>query len=419
MDTTAKNALSVDSSSTATSRGGQTQVAATSFLALFSIVGLALYGLPFFYDFMVRDFHWTRAEVTSGNFYSKLLVGPLFGFLAGWIVDRFGPRRMMMAGVMMAGIALIGLSFTTTLAVFYFFYLFNALGYVCGGPLPNQVLISRWFNEARGKAMGFAYLGIGVGGALAPLLANWLTQQFSWPGALRTLGILIIVIALPLAFFVKESPGTQTSTMSAATPVSIGGVLKSRYFYLLAIGSMCSIGAVGGTFQNLKLFMTGDVFRGMSVQDAQSTAAYVLSLVLISSLVGRILMGWLADRFPKKYVMLLIYLIVACSIPLLFLASSQPFLYLFAILFGIGLGGDYMIIPLMAAELFGVKVLGRLMGVVLTADGVAEALAPVIVAKTRDNTGSYAIGFSILIVLAFIGATAVALLPKRERQVNS
>ncbi len=415
MNTTAKNTLAVGPTEL-TSKGGKTQVAATSFLALFSIVGLALYGLPFFYDFMVRDFNWTRAEVTSGNFYSKLLIGPLFGFLAGWIVDRFGPRRMMMAGILMAGIALVGLSFTTTLAFFYFFYLFNALGYVCGGPLPNQVLISRWFNEARGKAMGFAYLGIGVGGALAPLLANRLTQQFGWPGALRTMGILIVVIALPLVFFVKESPGTEANTASAATPVSIGGVLKSRYFYLLAIGSMCSIGAVGGTFQNLKLFMTGDLFRGAPVQDAQSTAAYVLSLVLISSLVGRLLMGWLADRFPKKYVMLLIYLIVACSIPLLFLASSQPFLYLFAILFGIGLGGDYMIIPLMAAELFGVKVLGRLMGVVLTADGVAEALAPVIVAKTRDTSGSYAIGFSILIALAFIGSIAIALLPKKQAQ---
>jgi MFS family permease len=418
MNTTAKNTLPAGRLEFA-SRGGQTQVAATSFLALFSIVGLALYGLPFFYDFMVRDFQWSRAQVTSGNFYSKLLIGPLFGFAAGWVVDRFGPRRMMMAGILMAGIALVGLSFTTTLSFFYFFYLFNALGYVCGGPLPNQVLISRWFNEARGKAMGFAYLGIGAGGAVAPLLANWLTQQFGWPGALRTLGILLVLIALPMAFFVKESPGTEAAQLSAATPVSIGGVLKSRHFYLLAIGSMCSIGAVGGTFQNLKLFMTGDVFRSLTSQEAQSTAAYVLSLVLISSLVGRLLMGWLADRFAKKYVMLLIYLIVACSIPLLFLASSQPFLYLFAVLFGIGLGGDYMIIPLMAAELFGVKVLGRLMGVVLTADGVAEALAPVIVAKTRDNTGSYAIGFSILILLAFIGAVAVALLPKRDRQTQS
>ena len=149
MNTTAKNTLSVGALDFAP-RGGQTQVAATSFLALFSIVGLALYGLPFFYDFMVRDFGWTRAEVTSGNFYSKLLIGPLFGFAAGWVIDRFGPRRMMMAGILMAGIALVGLSFTTTLAMFYFFYLFNALGYVCGGPLPNQVLISRWFNEARG-----------------------------------------------------------------------------------------------------------------------------------------------------------------------------------------------------------------------------------------------------------------------------
>src|SRR5687767_6266839 len=418
MDTTAKTALSVDSLKVS-SKGGQTQVAATSFLALFSIVGLALYGLPFFYDFMVKDFGWSRAQVTSGNFYSKLLIGPLFGFAAGWVVDRFGPRRMMMAGILMAGIALVGLSFTTTLAFFYFFYLFNALGYVCGGPMPNQVLISRWFNEARGKAMGFAYLGIGAGGAVAPLLANWLTQHFGWPGALRTLGILIVLIALPMAFFVKESPGTDAAHLSAATTVSIGRVLKSWHFYLLAIGSMCSIGAVGGTFQNLKLFMTGDVFRALPAQEAQSTAAYVLSLVLISSLVGRLLMGWLADRFPKKYVMLLIYLIVACSIPLLFLASSQPFLYLFAVLFGIGLGGDYMIIPLMAAELFGVKVLGRLMGVVLTADGVAEALAPLIVAKTRDNTGSYAIGFSILILLAFIGASPVGLLPKRDCETRS
>ena len=420
MNTTAKNTVSVAPLDLG-ARGGKTQVAATSFLALFSIVGLALYGLPFFYDFMVRDFNWTRAEVTSGNFYSKLLIGPLFGFIAGWIIDRFGPRRMMMAGILMAGIALVGLSFTTTLALFYFFYLFNALGYVCGGPLPNQVLISRWFNEARGKAMGFAYLGIGVGGAIAPLLANWLTQQFGWPGALRTMGILLVLIALPMAFFVKESPSADISAdtgMQATAPVSIGNVLKSWQFYLLAIGSMCSIGAVGGTFQNLKLFMTGDLFRGVPVQEAQSTAAYVLSLVLISSLVGRILMGWLADRFEKKYVMLLIYLIVACSIPLLFLASSRPFLYLFAVLFGIGLGGDYMIIPLMAAELFGVKVLGRLMGVVLTADGVAEALAPVIVARTRDNTGSYAMGFSILIVLAFVGATAVALLRKRDHETR-
>src|SRR5215472_11688521 len=116
------------------------QPVAAAFLALFCIVGLALWGLPFYYDFMVQQFGWTRAQVTSGNALSKLVVGPVFGFIAGWMVDRFGPRRLMMAGILMAGIALIGLGSISSLSLFYFFYLFNALGYVCGGPLPNQVL---------------------------------------------------------------------------------------------------------------------------------------------------------------------------------------------------------------------------------------------------------------------------------------
>lgn len=392
-------------------RSAQIHVAATAFLALFSIVGVALYGLPFFYDFMVQEYGWTRTQVTSGNAYSKLLIGPLFGFIAGWIVDRFGPRRLMLAGIVMAGGALVGLSAVSTLGMFYFFYLFNALGYVCGGPLPNQVLLSRWFDKARGKAMGFAYLGIGVGGAIVPLLAHWLTGVLGWQGALRTLGILMIAIALPVAYFVKESPGESQSRNLTTQPIPVGDVFRRGSFYLLAFGSMCSIAAVGGTMQNLKLFLSLDQ------KYAQGEIAKVLSLILVGSIAGRLLMGWMADRFPKKYVMLLIYSIVACAIPLLFYASSPTVLYFFAITFGIGLGGDYMIIPLMAAELFGIRVLGRLMGVILTADGVAEALAPMLVASVRDSTRSYAGGFSMLVILAGLGALAVAFLPKKETRV--
>src|SRR5204862_7788561 len=97
------------------------QVTATAFAALFSVVGLALYGLPLYYDFMVRDFGWSRTMVTSGNALSKLVVGPLFGFAAGWIVDRFGPRRLMMAGILMAGGALIGLGAISAAWMFYLF----------------------------------------------------------------------------------------------------------------------------------------------------------------------------------------------------------------------------------------------------------------------------------------------------------
>jgi sugar phosphate permease len=389
---------------------GQRQVAVTSFLALFAIVGLALYGLPLYYDFMVTEFGWSRTQVTSGNALSKLVVGPVFGFLAGWIVDRFGPRRLMMAGIVMAGGALIGLAHMTALWMFYLFYLFNAIGYVCGGPLPIQVLLSRWFDRSRGKAMGFAYLGIGIGGAIVPLLSARLVASLGWRGALQVLGILIIVIALPLAYFVKESPeetklGKTALPTGATAPIAF--VFRAPAFYLLAVGSMCSIAAVGGTNQHLKLFLSLDHHY------SQAAAASIISTVLAFSIAGRLLMGWLADRMPKKHVMLIIYLLIAAAIPLLFFAQAPSAMYGFAAIFGLGLGGEYMIIPLMAAELFGVRVLGRLMGVVLTADGVAEAVSPMGIGYLRDITGSYRTGFFLLIAVALAGAVAIAMLPRR------
>jgi sugar phosphate permease len=390
-------------------RGRDVQVTATAFAALFSVVGLALYGLPLYYDFMVREFGWSRTMVTSGNALSKLVVGPVFGFAAGWIVDRFGPRRLMIAGILMASGALVGLGAMSAVWAFYLFYFFNALGYVCGGPLPNQVLLSRWFDTARGKAMGIAYLGIGAGGAIVPLLSAWLTSRFGWRVSLQLVGGLIVVIAFPLAWFVPDErpdvvrPGRRTESQ----PVDVRAIFTSPVFYLLAFSSMCSIAAVGGTNQHLKLFLSLD--RGYT----QVGAAQIISLVLAISIGGRLLMGWLADSVPVKYVMLLIYALVAGSVPLLLFGSSRSAMYAFAVVFGLGLGGEYMIIPLMAGELFGVDALGRVMGIVLTADGVAEATAPMLVGYLRDHSGSYQTGFITLVLTALAGALAVALLPQR------
>jgi nitrate/nitrite transporter NarK len=130
-------------------------------------------------------------------------------------------------------------------------------------------------------------------------------------------------------------------------------------------------------------------------------------------------MGWLADRIRRKHVMLLIYVLVAAAIPLLIVGSSAAAMRLFAIVFGLGLGGEYLIIPLMAAELFGLRVLGRVMGIILTADGVAEATAPMLVGYLRDRTGSYDTGFTLLVAAALVGAAAIALLPGRREALEA
>jgi MFS family permease len=386
-------------------RSSQTYIVATSFLTLFGIVGFAYYGLPFFYDFMIKEYGWSRTIVTSGNALGKLIVGPLFGFIAGWMIDKYGPRKLMMSGALMMGTALIGLSFAHSLGMFYLFYVFNALGYVCGGPLPCQVLISRWFDKNRGKAMGIAYLGIGTGGALVPQISAGLERHFGWHNALSSLGFLIILIALPMSYFIKGSSVKPSERGKSEPAVPIKNILTNRNFYLLALGSMCSIGAVGGVGQHLKLYLRDLNFT-------QSEAANVMSFVLLSSLAGRVLMGWLADLLRRKYVMILIYLIVATAIPLLLMPDFPGRIYIFAIIFGIGLGGDYMIIPLMAGDLFGIRALGRTMGIILVADGIAESTFPMLVGALYDFAKSYAPGFIVLICIAVTGAIIVSFLPK-------
>ena len=213
---------------------------------------------------------------------------------------------------------------------------------------------------------------------------------------------------MPLVFFIKVPKKNEDKVEKKIEPaaVPIKSILTNRYFYLLGIGSMCAIGVVGGVGQHIKLYLNDIGFT-------QEKAAHIMSLYLMMSLIGRVLMGWLADIFSRKSVMILIYLMVASAIPLLLLPDFPGKIYIFAVVYGIGMGGDYMIVPLMAGDLFGVKVLGRTMGIILIADVIAESTLPMLIGATHDATGNYMLGFSILIGVALLGALIISFLPKK------
>jgi MFS family permease len=393
-------------SDTTLGRGQATRLIATSFLTLFAIVGLVLYGLPLYYDFFVKELGLTRAEVTLGNAFSKVAVAILFGFIAGRIVDRSGPRRPMIIGILCVGVALVGLGGVKSFPFFLLFYVFNAFGYLFGGPLPNQVLLSGHFKQTRGRAMGIAYVGIGVGFFFVPQISKFLTGWIGWRHALWVLAGVVVAVALPLVLFLREGNAPVVRAAPAAgSRGSLLEALKSRNFYLLALGSMASIGAVGGANQHLKLLLTLDL------KWTQKDAFDLASLVAGVSLLGRLGAGWLADRIGPKRVMLLVYLLVTSATLILVAGPTGPGLTAFAVVFGLGLGGEYLIIPLMAAELFGTVVLGRVMGIVLAADGMAEAVFPLLAGHLRDRTGSYRLSWEVLAALAGLGAIAIALLP--------
>ncbi len=394
-------------------------VAGAAFIFMMMIVGFILYGLPQFFPNYVTEFGWRRDQIQLGNTLSKIIVGPLFGFFAGWALEKFGPRRVMVSGAFFAATALVGFSAMSSLSGLYIFYFFNALGYLCAGPLPCQVLISNWFSRYRGRVMGIAYVGIGVGGTMVPWLIRWFRDSLGWRGAMQALAVIVLVALVLLAVFVVRGQPSELGLLpdgvvravgaaapNQATPVRLSQVFRTPAFWLLAVGSVLSISAVGGVTQNLPLYLS-DISR--SSEEAKSATAVYPSIVLFSSIAGRLLMGYFADRFRKKDVMVATFLIVALSIPMLILSQSYPaLLYVFAVCFGFGLGADYMLIPLMTAECFGLAGLSRILGIIITSDSVGEAVMPWIVARLRESTGSYAPGFTLLSTAALLGALAVA-----------
>lgn len=394
------------------------RIVATCFAVLFVIVGIVYYSFPVFYASLIEEFGWKRAEVTAGFAYSIILVGPLFGISAGFFIDRFGTKRILIAGLLCAGSAFLGFSMMQALWMYYLFYFMQTIGYVSAGPVPNQVLISHWFTRRRGMAMGLAYIGIGVGGAIAPVLTQFLIRHFGWRWAMLAISGMVILILLPLvAVMVRNRPaeiGLQPDGDSPQAEETMVGQIsveparvtfaqtaQTRNFWMILIGSFLSIGAVGGIIQHLVLYLRDQQFTAES-------AAQAASYLLIASILGRLVMGYLADRFAKKFVMLAACSMVAVAIPLLYYVHLPGVIYLFAFIFGFGMGADYMLIPLLTAECFGLASLGRLMGIILTTDSLGQALAPVIAGRIFDKTHSYNWAFVMLMAMAGLGALAVS-----------
>jgi MFS family permease len=387
-------------------------------------VGIPYYGGPFFYDYYMKEFGWSRADVTLGF--------PLAATLTLWVgpmlVHRFSPRKLIILGTGLTALAFIGFgTMDGSLMMYYAFWFLYTVGYIFSGPIPHQVIVSQWFRKHRGKAMAIVYLGVGVfGGISAKFIAKPLTDALGFQGALMCIGGLM-VIAWPLALFLMRDRPAEMGQMpdGAATaaaevkaePKPFSFLLKQPAFWLLVIGSFCSIGSIGSINQHMKLVFKEQGFTDQAALDSLFGNATLC--ILFSSIGGRIIMGWLADRYNKKLVMSVTYLMVAGTIPLLFLVRPEAptMVYLFSILFGFGMGADYMLIPLMAAEQFGVNTLARAMAIILPTDTIGQTWFPYLVSMLHERFGSYNTPLMTVIVLSFIGAAAIIMLPRARKEV--
>jgi MFS family permease len=296
-------------------------------------------------------------------------------------------------------------------------------GFMISGPIPHQILVSYWFVKKRGRAMGIMYTGAGLFGGIGSFLVRALTDNFEFRIALITVAGLMLLTWPPCLFVLKDNPqslhqypdgGEQASVDAARPPHSFPYLLRNGSFWLLLLGSLCSIGSIGSINVHMKF-----VFRdaGLTTQTALNAAwTHASVLILWSSIAGRLCIGYLADIFPKKSVMVATYFVVAATVLLLLHVSpAHPAsLYIFAVGFGFSMGADYMLIPLMAAEQFGIKTLARAMSIILPVNTIGQTWCPYLVAALREHFGSYRTAMAVVVGIAMAGVIAIAMIPRHS-----
>jgi MFS family permease len=391
-------------------------IVVAAFLNLFFVVGIIFYGFPVFYPAFVESLHFTRAQVTQGFFLGFLVAGLPCGFLAGAVIDRIGARLVILSGAGLVGISLLLMGSMTKLWHYELLCIMEVLGYVLAGPIANQVLVARWFRVRRGRAMGYAYLGLGLGGVISPLLVNSMIRNFGWRHALETVGLLVLVVLFPVGIWITRSSPSETGLLpdgvesngldeikSSATGTVASGTaaaLRSVNFWLLLAGSTLVIGAIGALIQHFILFLKD---QGYST----AAASRFSTALLAASLGGRVLVGYLADRFRKKNTMALFYAFLSASMFLLGMAHQPLAVWIFALIFGFSMGADYMLIPLVTAECFGTDSLGKLLALIIMGYSLGQWGMPWIAGRIFDAQHSYELSWRIMAVAGLLGAAAI------------
>jgi len=367
----------------------------TSAVGLFWGVPIAVYSFGVFLRPVMEEFHVGRAAVSLG-FTVQLFVAALCTPWTGWLLDRFGARKVILPFTALFGAVLISNRFFSgSLWKFYFFY--AGLGFFVHGlgPVPYGYVISQWFDRRRGLALGLMMLGIGGGAIVMPSLAQQLITRFGWHTAYTILGSAVWLVAVPtVAAFLKERPqdlgllpdGARARDSAEETKAARPGLLakeawRTATFWLLACAFFLVSASVQGCVVHLAAMLSD---HGIKAQ----TAALGSSLIGAAVLIGRVGIGYLLDRIFAPRLAALCFAATAFGIGLLG-SGSTSMAFAGAFLVGFGLGAEVDLIPYLTGRYFGLHAFGKIYSSAFAAFALAGALGPLIMGAGFDKAGSY------------------------------
>ncbi len=372
-------------------------------LSLLVSNGLSISGLSVFDEAILTEFGWDRGQLKFGGMIT-LVVGGLFSPISGYMIDRYGVKRCMIAGWALLALTLYLYSNTDSLSMLYVWHFLLGVVLTLVGINPCIILVSQWSSKYRGVAIGIAVVGTSLGGIVMSQLGTQYLNTMSWRDALQMhmWFPIIMLITVLLVVRTNTASGNDDNTSKQAS-LDVGmdytQALRTRTFWALAVIATSTYYSVLGAVGNLFLHM-----RDLNFSPAEATN--LISLFFLCALVGKFLFGAAADYVDAKKVMLVNCVVMFFGAA--FLASMNASLvWTSVVAFGLGWGGIFTLLQLNLVNAFGLKSAGKILGTITVFDSIGGGIGIWLTGYFFESTGSYQLSFTIYAILIAIAAIAM------------
>lgn len=383
-------------------------VVAGTFALSFVSIGIGFYGQTVFLDALIREHGWSKTSVSGASTLYFIATG-FFGMGVGRAVDRFGVRAPLFAGAFAMAGALLGLGFVDRPGQLYAVYLLLAASFALSSSIPLSTLINQWFVAGRARAMSFSQTGVSVGGLVLVPLATGLIAEQGVRLATQWLAALALAIVLPVTLWVvREDPRAHGLNPDDAAPSSgdaspseavwrARDAVRTPTFRLLALG-----------FGAILICQTGLAVHHLHLlRDRLDTSAAALGAATLpaGAIVGRLVVGRLADRIDKRRVTAGLFAVQALALLGLGFATHTTGLLVASLTFGLTIGAVFMMQPLLVADLFGLASFGTVLGSLNFLTSLGGGIGPLLVGVIAERYDGYPSAIRALLVIALSAAT--------------
>ncbi len=361
-----------------------------------------------------NQFGWSRAALAGPRSVTQV-EGAITGPFEGLLVDRFGPRRVVAAGIFLTGVGFILFGIMDSYWMYYLSSMVITLGIGLQGLLVMSVTVNNWFNKRRTIANSVMGLGYSMSGVIGVPAITFIILQSNWQMAAFVTAGFVWVVGFPFVMLLRVGPETIGSVPDGKVPdasaaeqdyvveeydFTLKEAVRTRAFWLLAVGwSISNIGILG---VQVHLFLHLE-----SVGLPTAMVALVWTVASLSNIPARLLGGFFGDRLPKSIMLGVSVILMAVAVYILAIADSPALAFLYAVVFGIGWGIRTPIVNAIQGEYFGRKSQGIIRGWLQSLGLPIIIAAPVVAGYMADLQGTYRPVFSIMAAIMLVGSILI------------